>query len=42
LKDAAIIKVPTLKKVESKTDGKAKGKPAATAEKGKEEAPKEA
>jgi hypothetical protein len=42
LKDAGIIKVPTTKKAESKTDGSKKGKTPAPAEKGKEEtAPKE-
>jgi hypothetical protein len=42
LKDAGIIKVPTLKKAESKTDGSKKGKTPAPTDKGKEEAaPKE-
>lgn len=42
LKDAGIIKVPVLKKAESKTEGSKKGKNPAPAEKSKEEAaPKE-
>jgi hypothetical protein len=36
MKDAGVIKVPVLKKTESKVDGTKKGKPAA-GEKGKEE-----
>jgi len=41
MKDAGIIKVPVLKKTESKTDGQKKGKPAAGGDKGKEEEKKE-